>query len=88
MVASINMIPPAVECDLTECALSHEQLMLQIQSLNPTATVAYLARFSARALALYLAHLQSATEPRGRLARWIRPSETPAILGFDADDEE
>ena len=88
MVATLNMIPPAVESELTECSLSREQLILQIQSLNPTATIQHLARFSANALGLYLAHLNSACEPRGRLARWIRPTETPAIVGFDAIDEQ
>ena len=88
MVATIDMIPPAVEGDLTECMLSHEQLMLQIQAMNPTATIGYLARFSSRALTLYLEHLQAACEPRGRQACWVRPAETPAILGFDAIDEQ
>lgn len=88
MVATIDMIPPAVENELTECSLSREQLILQIQSLNPTATIDHLVRFSARALGLYLAHLSAATEPRGRMARWIRPAETPAIVGFDALDEQ
>lgn len=88
MVATIDMIPPAVEAELAECSLSREQLMLQIQAMNPTATIDHLVRFSARALGLYLAHLSAAAEPRGRTARWIRPAETPAIIGFDAADEQ
>lgn len=88
MVATLDMIPPAVECELTECSLSREQLMLQIQSMNPTATVQHLARFSVNALGLYLAHLIAACEPRGRMARWVRPAETPAIVGFDSIDEQ
>lgn len=87
MVATFSSIPAAVENELRECALTREQLILQIQNLNPTATISSLARFSARALGLYLDHLQSAFEPRGRMARWIRPAETPAILGFEAQDE-
>lgn len=88
MVATLDMIPPAVECELNECALSREQLMLQIQSINPTATTRHLERFSVGALGLYLAHLHAASEPRGRTARWVRPAETPAIVGFDAIDEQ
>jgi hypothetical protein len=88
MVATLDMIPPSVEAELTECTLSREQLMLQIQSLNPTATIQHLARFSANALGLYLAHLNAACEPRGRMARWIRPTETPAIIGFETGDDQ
>lgn len=88
MVATIPMIPPSVESELTECALTREQLMQHIQSINPTATAAHLARFSARALGLYLSHLQASFEPRGRMARWIRPCETPAIIGFEATDDQ
>lgn len=87
MVATFTGLQASVENELTECRLTREQLMLQIQALNPTATVSSLARFSARALGLYLAHLHCAFEPRGRMARWIRPAETPAILGFEADDD-
>ncbi len=88
MVATIDMIPASVEAELTECALSREQLMLQIQNMNPTATVRHLARFSENALGLYLAHLNCAAEPRGRTARWVRPAETPAIIGFEASDDQ
>lgn len=88
MVASYTALPDVVANELTECTLTREQLVLHIQSMNPTATAKRLARFSSRALGLYLAHLQATSEPRGRMARWIHPGETPAILAFEASDDE
>lgn len=63
--------------------LTLEQLVDQITTVNPTASPEFLARFTAANLANYLRHLLCAQEPRGRTARWIRPQETPAIMGWE-----
>lgn len=82
MVATAEYLPSCIEMELTEAALTIEQLIGQIQSFNPTASAEYLARFTCCALQRYLAHLTCASEPRGRAARWSRPGDTPAIIGY------
>ncbi|HVZ93418.1 MAG TPA: hypothetical protein VG797_02805 [Phycisphaerales bacterium] len=67
--------------------LTHDQLVNQIRTLNPSATSEYLARFDGPALAVYLRHLLSCLEPRGRAARWQRPGDTPAIIRAIPRDE-
>lgn len=68
-------------------ALSREQLIDRIQSLNPTASAEYLGRFGEQSLSLYLDHLLALCEPRGRMARWLRRGETRAIQCFVPADE-
>lgn len=63
-------------------ALTTEQLVEQIATYNPTASAEFLAHFSPANLTTYLQHLIACQEPRGRTARWVRPSETPAIMGW------
>lgn len=87
MVAVYTMMPPRVESELTEGEFMREQLMLEIQSMNPTASRDYLVRFSAGSLRTYLEHLQATLEPRGRMATWVRRGDTPAIIGFPASEE-
>lgn len=71
--------PPGPEpVPLETPTLSRPQLLERIIGLNATATEEYLGTFSDRALAQYLAHLESAGSPRG--ARWERPGDSPAIL--------
>jgi hypothetical protein len=82
MVATAEYLPSCIEMELTEAALTVEQLIAQIQAFNPTASAEYLARFTCCALQRYLAHLTSASEPRGRAACWTRLGDTPAIIGF------
>lgn len=60
--------------------LSRSQIMDRILSMNPSATQAFLGRFSDSALGVYLDHLVSAGRPRGRDARWERPGDSPAIM--------
>ncbi|MGE3107765.1 MAG: hypothetical protein AB7G11_03320 [Phycisphaerales bacterium] len=67
-------------------ALTREQLVDAILSMNRTASVEYLSTFSNRALALYLEHLRAAAAPRGRTARWVRPDETPAMCMHECED--
>lgn len=66
--------------------LTAEQLIERIQALNPTAGTEYLSRFSREALMVYLEHMTSALEPRGRTARWTRPGDTPAIVRYVPED--
>lgn len=87
MVATAETLPMPVLAEMTERALTVERLCWEIRELNPTAPVEWLAQFSAAALERYLAHLSAASEPRGRMARWMRPNDTPAILAFTPDDE-
>lgn len=86
-MVAYSMMPPSVESELADCLYTREQLVVQIQEFNPTARAAYLGRFSIRALETYLEHLRSASTPRGPAARWVRPGDTPAIVGFEAHDE-
>jgi len=67
---------------------SREQVIDWILTLNPSASRAFLERFEARPLAMYLDHLMAAQSPRGRTARWVRPDETPAIVGGSTRDED
>lgn len=60
--------------------LTREQVIDRILAINPTAAPDFLNRFGAEHLRLYLDHLVSAQQPRGRDARWVRPRETPAIV--------
>ncbi|MEM1165176.1 MAG: hypothetical protein AAGI30_02675 [Planctomycetota bacterium] len=59
-----------------------ERLVRSIQSFNPSASDEWLATFSDTALELYEQHLQAASRPRGQSARWVRPCDTPAVVGF------
>lgn len=88
MVALSNLSAVSQDQGLeSEQSLSREQLIDRIQTLNPTASAEYLARFSEADLDLYLDHLSAAFEPRGRLARWLRRGETRAIQCFVPADE-
>ncbi len=62
-----------------ETGFTREQLVEQIAELNPTASAEFLAGFEPGQLWSYLRHLLATQEPRGRLARWTREHETPAI---------
>lgn len=55
-------------------------LIDEIRSHNPSAAQSFLATFTRRDLEVYLEHLGSAKEPRGRTARWLRPGDTPAMV--------
>jgi hypothetical protein len=58
--------------------LTREQLLDRILTLNTTATTDFLVSFSTRELDMYHEHLQAASTPRGRNARWIRENTAPA----------
>jgi hypothetical protein len=55
-------------------------LIDEIRAHNPSAAQSFLATFARRDLEVYLEHLGSAKEPRGRTARWLRPGDTPAMV--------
>jgi hypothetical protein len=55
-------------------------LIDEIRTYNPSAAQSFLASFTRRDLEVYLEHLGSAKEPRGRTARWLRPGDTPAMV--------
>jgi hypothetical protein len=59
--------------------LTREQVVDRILHLNPTASGDFLEEFDDEELGLYLSRLQVASEPRGRFARWERPTGRPGI---------
>jgi len=61
--------------------LTREQVVDRIISINPTATANFLERFSEDSLEKYLSHLVIASGPRGGHSRWMRPGDSPAIMG-------
>ncbi|MCB9839160.1 MAG: hypothetical protein H6813_07475 [Phycisphaeraceae bacterium] len=61
-------------------ALTREQLLDRIQSINPSARPEYLVQFRPEALSLYLDHLLHAASPRRPEHSWERPGDTPAIV--------
>lgn len=59
--------------------LSRAQVMTRIIELNPTASIEYLARFDDEALADYLAHIDTAIDPRRARVGWLRKDSVPAV---------
>ncbi len=88
MVATTHAAENALFAESAGSRLNGAQVIAQIQSLNPTASARYLARFSSEQLRHYLDHLTAASGPRGRWSRWTRRNETPAVVGFDARSED
>ena len=66
--------------------MTRERLIERIIEMNPTVNKDFLAAFDRDALHRYLERLVALAEPRGRMARWIRTGETPAILGRERPD--
>lgn len=67
--------------------MSRAQVVERIITINPTASVEFLARFADRELKGYLDHLNAVQEPRGRSsARWVRPADSPAIVTWAPQD--
>lgn len=60
--------------------MTREQVVDQIMSINPSASSGFLSQFEPGELGMYLRHLLSAQEPRGRSSRWARPDDAPAIM--------
>lgn len=77
---------PATGDPVTSELLSRSQLIERIITHNPTASIQFLDGFTQAALRNYLDHLLSAQTPRGRLARWVRPGDTPGIVMAEPRD--
>jgi hypothetical protein len=60
------------------------RLMDQIIATNPSATIEFLSEFSSESLEEYLAHVQASQLPRGRRARWVRPSVQRGIECYES----
>lgn len=64
--------------------LTREQVVDRILALNPTASTEYLSGFPETSLTVYLEHLVVTSGPRGRHAIWVRPGDSPAIMGRES----
>lgn len=77
----ISAMTPAIETPL-----SREQVVDRIIQINKTATTAFLSRFEDQSLREYLRHLSMVNVPRGAQSAWVRPGDTPAIVGRESQD--
>ena len=60
-------------------ALTREQTVDEIISVNPSATASFLDQFDDQLLKNYLNHLRFTQQPRCKSA-WDRPCDAPAIM--------
>lgn len=63
--------------------LSREQVVDEILSRNPSATLSFLEEFSEDRLRSYLTRLRASQLARGRDSRWLRQAESPAIVAHE-----
>jgi len=78
---------PAARIPHEPGAMTREQVVDRIITINPTATRGFLDKFKKKSLDLYLDHLQYAEQPRGPSSKpWNRPGDTPAICVFAHED--
>ena len=68
----LTQAPPA--------ALSREQVVDEIISVNQSATAEFLAQFDDGLLCKYLEHLRFTELPRCGKTGWARPGDSPAIM--------
>lgn len=61
-------------------ALTREQVVDEIISVNPSATANFLAQFDDQLLSKYLDHLRFTAQPRNGKSSWDRPGDAPAIM--------
>ncbi|MFK7758815.1 MAG: hypothetical protein AB8C13_02580 [Phycisphaerales bacterium] len=61
-------------------ALTREQTVDEIISVNPSATAEFLAQFDDGLLTKYLDHLRFTQQPRCGQTSWDRPGDAPAIM--------
>ena len=61
-------------------ALTREQTVDEIISVNPSATAEFLAQFDDCLLTKYLDHLRFTQQPRCGHTSWDRPGDAPAIM--------
>lgn len=65
-------------------ALSREQLIDRIHTMNPTAGVPYLDGFETATLLTYFERLLRQAEPRSAGSTWVRRAGEPAITVYAA----
>jgi len=63
-----------------EAQMTREQTLDRIFAMNPTATSEFLDCFDDECLGEYLDHLNAASQPRGRMAIWVRPTRNRAVV--------
>ncbi len=68
----LTQAPPA--------ALTREQVVDEIISVNPSATAEFLDQFDDELLNKYLDHLRFTALPRCGKSPWNRPGDAPAIM--------
>ena len=62
-------------------AMTREQTVDEIISVNPSATAQFLEQFDDQLLSKYLDHLRYTQQPRsGTQVGWDRPGDAPAIM--------
>lgn len=61
-------------------ALSRDQVLDEIISINPSATADFLTQFADDLLKKYLDHLLYTQGPRDGSSPWDRPNDAPAIM--------
>lgn len=61
-------------------ALTREQVVDEIISVNPSATANFLSQFDDTLLSKYLDHLRFTERPRCGKSAWDRPGDAPAIM--------
>jgi hypothetical protein len=86
VLGALGLTSEPLESVSPSSRLTREQVVDRIITINPTASVSFLGRFTDRSLGMYLDHLLAALRPRGREARWMRPGDSPAILAREARD--
>lgn len=69
---TLTQAPPA--------AMTREQVVDEIISVNPSATAEFLAQFDDGLLNKYLEHLHFTAQPRCGKTSWDRPGDAPAIM--------
>jgi hypothetical protein len=81
IAGAIRPASEPLESSSQSSRLTREQVVDRIITINPTATAQFLARFRDDSLEKYLDHLVIASGPRGGHSRWLRPGDSPAIIG-------
>jgi len=71
---------PAPAAPVTTGAMSRDQVLDEIISINPSATAEFLAQFADELLKKYLDHLLYTQAPRAGSGAWDRPDDSPAIM--------
>jgi len=80
-----DVVAPAAPCDPSiELSPRRHMLISEIVTRTPSATYAFLQRFTDVQLERYMAHLDYRDSPKSRGSGWLRAGDTPAITGAAA----